>query len=1067
MEAAAQLRHILMKILPAPEMVAQRKAFRISNHLEMIRDSLWVINSFVMDGSLRALEQPDVAEWMKEVGAAVEDVHNLLERILDYWKPSNEDAAERKRKMINNFFQSTSSRRSILLELQEIVCTLNYLANRGATFGLWAEMMDSMDPSHDDYAAIMSEEVMGSHEETVIKLLQEQHHWSQRDMIAIRGDEYFGKTTLARKVYHHPWVRQHFQRRIWLDASSFNDFNSNMISKEIARLLTRRPYMDLNCWKIVDEHLYRVRYLFIMDNLYSYGASGHKLDELVRKLFHWAAPGSKFIFTVYPPYEYETHFFCDTYDDLSPLPDGAWVRLLLKYATFVHPIEGNNNQKVKVSPAATNMLIQFAKKYSSQNYVQNFLIPKGMGLMFRQRDVSQWQELANELLIRHYPSTSRHFSLMHLHYWSFGRIRRFLYELLFGGSSVPGYDEDVFHILVAEGTLTYYWHKRNIDFTPLEYGVDLCFFRMEVSGASRIPRQCRHLYLPINSKNISKFKKAIEVARVARKLRTLVLHREEINEHICQIETKILESMFSSLTSLCTLDMRAIMIQGLPRAVVTLRCLRYLNLAENKIETLPESICNLYNLCVLNLSNCEKLKELPRRIHELRKLQILKLCYCLRIQKLPESIICLVNLNELDIRGCCRLSELPDDLSGMKNLMQLNMAGCAALTRMPSGIRRWINLQSLRGIDAVDGHGNVTLSELHDLRNLESLHIQHLERLELDELKSATLPTYLLKDQDLYELVLHWERWNDMATKGTSNPMVQLLEGFLRSLRELKVLRIISYMSKRLPTWLMLEPRLIVLKKLKRVELVNLRRCATLPPLGVLPQLEEVTISGFDSVRVIDDEFYGEDRKPFVFPELRKLTFSEMPRLEMWLGMKSMNRLEKDLGLKSMPRLEKWLGMKSIRRHGLFAKLEELTLIQCPKLMVFLAQFPTSSQLKLKLWLSNEMLMPTSKFNSWSNLGGINMVQIFGCQELRSLPNDTREIHNLKTLTIMNCNKLEALPIWLEQSCLESLCMYGCRALSFIPEELKVKGRLKNLIVEACPKLQSQKYLSHKWNPFS
>ncbi|KAG6528628.1 hypothetical protein ZIOFF_010808 [Zingiber officinale] len=282
------------------------------------------------------------------------------------------------------------------------------------------------------------------------------------------------------------------------------------------------------------------------------------------------------------------------------------------------------------------------------------------------------------------------------------------------------------------------------------------------------------------------------------------------------------------------------------------------------------------------------LKELPIRIHKLRKLQILRLSYCLKIQKLPESIIYLVNLNELDIGGCCRLSELPDDLSGMKNLMQLNMEGCAALTRMPSGIRQWINLQSLRGIDVVDGHGNIMLSELQDLKNLESLHIQHLER-----------------------------------------------------------------------------------------------RCATLPPLGVLPQLEEVTISGFDLVRVIDDEFYGEDRKPFVFLELRKLTFSEMPRLEMWLGMKS------------MPRLEKGLGMKSIRRHCLFAKLEELTLIQCPKLMVFLVQFPTSSQLKLKLWLSNEMLMPTSKFNSWSNLGGINMLQIFGCQELRNLPNDIRNIQNL------------------------------------------------------------------------
>ncbi|KAG6524785.1 hypothetical protein ZIOFF_014725 [Zingiber officinale] len=296
--------------------------------------------------------------------------------------------------------------------------------------------------------------------------------------------------------------------------------------------------------------------------------------------------------------------------------------------------------------------------------------------------------------------------------------------------------------------------------------------------------------------------------------------------------------------SLCMLDMKAIMIQDLPRAVVPLRCLRYLNLTENKIETLPESICNLYNLCVLNLSSCEKLKELPIRIHKLRKLKILKLSYCLRIQKLPESIICLVNLNELDIGGCCRLSELPDDLSGMKNLMQLNMAGCAALTRMPRGIKQWINMQSLSGIDAVDGHGNIMLIKIY----------------------------------------MSWCRIGN--------------DGMIWLLRELPI-----------------------------------------------------------------------------------------PRCSCWK--------------------DSYVAYEMPKAHGIPCAISNIFSIEV------------------------EIVVEQRDANAY-----------FQIQFL--------------TLTIMNCNKLEALPIWLEQSCLESLSVHDCRVLSFIPEELKVKSSLKNLVVEAFPKLQIQ-----------
>ncbi|KAG6475563.1 hypothetical protein ZIOFF_064791 [Zingiber officinale] len=1080
MATISQLRHILMKILPAPEMVAQGKAFRISNHLEMIQDCLWAINSFLMDAALRVLTEHNVEEWMedvgvvdwmKDVGVAVEDVDSLLKRILDYWEPNEQDEAKKKKKMsnffhplvnINNNIQSTSSRQAILVELKETACLLNYLVKRGTALGLWAEMMDSMDPCHDDYAAILSKETMGRQEDEdqIIELLRQQHCDEDGNVpfiIDIRGEEFSGRTTLARKIYHHPWVRQHFQHRIWLDASSFREFNSKMIAKEIARLLTGKACANINCWPLIIEHLRGDRYLLILDDADVPNVFRYKWEEFKLNLLHCGAPGSRVIlarhtFAGNPYGGYGIEFNVKKYK-LKELPEDAWVRILLRYATFAHSTEGNNNiHKEKASPSATtNMLIPLAKKCRLDHWHRdrNLLIAKGVGLMFRWKDRNEWQELPDQLY--RFEILHCYFLLVHQQYGSFENIRPSLYNLLLGESEAESfgeaesYGEDVLYMLIAEGILTNTRLTRNIQYIGSEFNLDPCFFRMKVSEDSSIPPQCRHLYLPIHSKNVSKSKKAIEKAGVANKLRTLVLHREEEKGHTYHIETKKFEGMFLNLTCLCTLHMRAIMIQDLPITICTLHCLRYLNLAENKIETLPESLCNLSNLCVLILSLCKKLKELPRQIYKLRKLQILKLSYCQRIQKLPESITRLMNLKELDVGGCCWLSKLPDDLSDMKNLVQLNMLGCASLTRMPGGIRQLTNLEVLCGYDAIDGLGNAMLSELRDLTNLESLHIQHLERLVSAEAKEpndiTAPPTILQENQHVNELMLHWEWWNDMVAEETFEPTLQLTQGFHRNIEELKILRIVSYMSIKLPGWLIREESTSVLNKLTTVHLVNLRRCERLPSLGNLPNLKELAISGFDSIRLIDDDFYGEGSSA-LFPGLRRLTFSQMPRLEKW----------------DPP---SYFKEKSYQfRDRTFHFLEELTLIQCPKFREFHMPICVShtSRSSLKVWLSNEMLMPTSKFNDWGNLCGIQSLQIFGCQELRSLPDGLKTLLYLDTLVIINCNKLEALPIWLEQSRLESLCVYGCPALSIIPEGLKVTGRLRNLIVEACacPKLHSQ-----------
>ncbi|CAL9117185.1 unnamed protein product, partial [Musa textilis] len=103
----------------------------------------------------------------------------------------------------------------------------------------------------------------------------------------------------------------------------------------------------------------------------------------------------------------------------------------------------------------------------------------------------------------------------------------------------------------------------------------------------------------------------------------------------------------------------------------------------------------------------------------------------------------------------------------------------------------------------------------------------------------------------------------------------------------LKNLEIISYMGKKLPSWMACKQG--YLKCLTEIKLVNLRKCERLPPLGQLPGLETVEISGMESISAVDDAFYGDGG---TFRWLQSLIFSEMPMLERWLMAKGWQNLE-------------------------------------------------------------------------------------------------------------------------------------------------------------------------------
>ncbi|XP_065027525.1 disease resistance protein RGA2-like [Musa acuminata AAA Group] len=441
-----------------------------------------------------------------------------------------------------------------------------------------------------------------------------------------------------------------------------------------------------------------------------------------------------------------------------------------------------------------------------------------------------------------------------------------------------------------------------------------------------------------------------------------------------------------------------------------------------RIQRLPHTVGKLLNLRYLNLSMSEiQLSKLPGQIHNLRSLRIMKLAFCARLHRLPKSITSLVNLQELDLEGCHGLVELPEDFGNLRKLTNLNMIKCASLTQMPSGLEQMHNLQKLSGYSIRKvGRIEDVISELQPLIVLEELDIWNLQV--VSNPTDALTPPMLLQDKlpKLKRLALHWKWYNVDDVEIASDVIsLQVLEGLQPNIY-LSKLEITSYVGKEFPRWI--KEANLFSYNLEEIRLVNLRRCERLPPLGHLPYIRILEISGMDLITVVNETFYTPDTLTSI--SLDKLIFSEMPRLEKWAEPREGNA--------------EWV-------------IKELTLIQCPKLRTWETDVGVR---KLNIWMNNEMLWHCRSVGWQRLIEGIHELTIVGCQELMCLPPVLRSIPWFWELTIIRCNKLISIPDWLvEKEFLKSLFISGCPELSYIPPKLKRRSDLR-LQHSGCPKLR-------------
>ncbi|KAL8159512.1 hypothetical protein V2J09_001049 [Rumex salicifolius] len=315
-----------------------------------------------------------------------------------------------------------------------------------------------------------------------------------------------------------------------------------------------------------------------------------------------------------------------------------------------------------------------------------------------------------------------------------------------------------------------------------------------------------------------------------------------------------LEKQFANFKCLRALKLSCLRIEIVPSSIGELKHLRYLDVSYNNFKRLPDTITNLVNLCMLNISRCFKLEVLPNQFSKL------------------------VNLRGLLNRKC-----------GLKH--------------MPLGFDRLISLQRLDEFIVsrkTDGGQGSNLHELPglELRNKLSI-IFNDETVIWDGVDSWKLCPYLQFLEIVHYRGIRMPNWGN--GRRTNEPYLlptltslQLIEcsrvKCLPSLRHLPNLNGLMLIRMDELEYIQgdeeeekLSPNAIFLPDLKKLEFVNLKKLK-----GWSRKVEEATRSKEEHAATCTP---SPPLHMLSFPSLLELTIKECPKLNHMLLCPSLGKL--------------------------------------------------------------------------------------------------------------------------------------------------------------------------------
>ena len=242
------------------------------------------------------------------------------------------------------------------------------------------------------------------------------------------------------------------------------------------------------------------------------------------------------------------------------------------------------------------------------------------------------------------------------------------------------------------------------------------------------------------------------------------------------------------------------------------------------------------------------------------------------------------------MKKCFKLTKLSSDFYKLVSLRHLNLEGCK-IKKMPKQIGNLNHLQTLSDFVVGEENGS-NIQELGNLNRLQGkLCISGLEHvINPEDAAGANL-----KDKK------HVEELNmNYGDKFNNNGRELDVFEVLQPNSNLKRLYIKRYKGNNFPNWI----TGCHLPNLVSIKLKCCGLCSRLPPLGQLPSLKEISISGCDGIGIIGKEFYGNNSTNVPFRSLEILLFHSMSDWEEWSCLEGFPLL-KELSIRKCPKLKR------------------------------------------------------------------------------------------------------------------------------------------------------------------
>ncbi|KAB2059935.1 hypothetical protein ES319_A11G342000v1, partial [Gossypium barbadense] len=470
-----------------------------------------------------------------------------------------------------------------------------------------------------------------------------------------------------------------------------------------------------------------------------------------------------------------------------------------------------------------------------------------------------------------------------------------------------------------------------------------------------------------------------------------------------------------------------VLVDLLPR----LGYLRVLSLRSHKITELPDVFENLKHLCYLNFSRTE-------------------------IKCLPDSFCTLFHLETLLLKDCYRLQRLPSNMGNLVNLHYLDISGGISIERMPFGIDKLTR----------EG-GGCHIRELKYLSNLKGdFCLSGLENVNGEDAGEAKLN----EKQGIDRLVLEWSR--DFQKDTRKKEVEEWVLDSIHPSKKLEQLIIQNYGGAKFSTWIADSS----FKNMFSLELHDCKNCKSLPSIGRLLVLKDLSISGLDQVHKIGAELFGENQSN-AFASLESLRFGNMLNWEEW------DLYEDDEQVSKFPSL-RFLSISGCplllgRLPTILQSLQTLEIDECKRLVVSISSFPLLCKLSIagcqELVDEAERIMlrfansETFNISCWKELGsllqnglsivGHRFITIWNCPHLVSLETEEEilqldKIPGVESLVIGNCERLNRLPKVLHAfPFITRIELEGCPGLICFAES-NFHPALKELRIVNCENLQ-------------